>query len=196
MQEHVEAVDQRHDLLAQPVQGKRKQQREQNNLQHVALSKSTDHAIGYDVHQEFGGGMVFGRRRVALDRGRIDLAGVDIHAHARLDQVHHQQAEHQRHGRADFKIDHRLRADPPGFLDAAHAGDADHHRGKDDGRQQHLDQFDEEVAQRLEFDADIGIKMAEQYASRQADDDLDIQGGSELLETLRIHGVSPPMKNR
>nr|GEU28409.1 hypothetical protein [Tanacetum cinerariifolium] len=180
MQKHVQHIDQRRHLLAQPVQRKREQQREQDDLQHIALHEGTHHAAGHDVHQELRSRVMFGCRRVGLDGRRVDGAGVDMHARAGLDHVHDDQPEHQRDGRADLEVQHGLGADASRFLDAAHAGNAHHHRGKDDRRQQHLDELDEQVAERLELDADVGIKMAHQHACREADDDLDVQRGRQV----------------
>ena len=67
-----------------------------------------------------------------------------------------------------------LRANTAGFLDTAHAGNADDHRRKNDRRQQHADQLDEQVAERFEFDPDVRVKVAEQDAGRDADEDLDV----------------------
>jgi hypothetical protein len=51
----------------------------------------------------------------------------------------------------------------------------DHHRAEDDRRDDHLDQLDEAVAERLHRRAGLRIKRAQQHAQHNGDDDLEIE---------------------
>ena len=101
------------------------------------------------------------------DGAGIERRRIDIEAGARLEQIHHQQADQQRHARYDFEVQDRLDADAADLLHVGDTGDAHHHGQKNDRRDQHLNQADKAVAQRLERDASIGCVMAD----GAADDD-------------------------
>ena len=49
----------------------------------------------------------------------------------------------------DLEVEQRLEADAADLLHVLHAGDAVHDRAEDDRRDEHLDQLDEGVAERL-----------------------------------------------
>jgi hypothetical protein len=83
---------------------------------------------------------------------------IDVHADARLEDEGEQQAERQRDGGHDLEVDQRLDADAADALQVAGAGDAVHHDAEHQHRDDHLDQLDEAVAQRLELDAELGQK--------------------------------------
>ena len=102
-----------------------------------------------------------GGLHVGRDRSRIDVAGVDVHANAWLDHVDDDQADHQGQCRDDLEVDQRLDTDPADFLDVAHLGYADDDRTEDDRRQQHLDQFDEAVGERLKAGPDLRPEIAD-----------------------------------
>jgi hypothetical protein len=60
------------------------------------------------------------------------------------------QADDQGDGRQHLEIDQRFHPDPTDLLEVAHPGHADDHGPEDDRGQQHLDQLDEAVGQRLQ----------------------------------------------
>jgi len=76
-------------------------------------------------------------------------------------------------------IDQGAYADAPKFLHAFHPGDAQHHHGEDDRCEHHLDQADEDVAERLEIDAKLRVEKSEQAAGDDADQDLHVQFSKE-----------------
>ena len=60
------------------------------------------------------------------------------------------QADDQRDGGDDLEVDEGLDRDAPDLAQIAHAGDAVRDRAEDDQPDHHLDQVDEDVAQRVE----------------------------------------------
>ena len=103
---------------------------------------------------------------------RIEGCGVDVHAVAGMQEVDRDEAEEQSQRRDDFEVEERLDADAAYFAEVAHARDADHDGGEDDGREGHADELDEAVAERLEGNRGVGKELAEQDAEDDADRDL------------------------
>ncbi|MNY52984.1 hypothetical protein D3C86_1887050 [compost metagenome] len=77
--------------------------------------------------------------RVIGDTLGVERSRIDIHSLARLHEVDHHQSQHQGEGRENLKIDQRAYADSPKLFHVLHLGDAEHHSGEDDGREDHLD---------------------------------------------------------
>src|SRR3712207_2713629 len=90
-------------------------------------------------------------------------------------EVHDHEPYDEGDGRHHLEVDQRLDADPPDLLHVLHAGDAVHHRAEDDGRDQHLDQLDEGVAERLHLRPDLGPEVAEQDADHDGGQHLDVE---------------------
>ena len=63
-----------------------------------------------------------------------------------------------------LEVEQRLAADAADLLHVARAGDAEHHGAEDDRRDQHLDQRDEAVAERLQRNAGLGRHVADRAA--------------------------------
>src|SRR5207237_1397704 len=61
------------------------------------------------------------------------------------------------------------------LLQIAHRGDADGDRREDDRRDHHLDQADEDVAERLAGLARVGKEMPDQHADEDGEEDLEIK---------------------
>ena len=87
--------------------------------------------------------------RVGGDRLGVERAGIDVHAGAGLPQIDDDQPDDQGHRGHDLEVDQRLDADPADLLHVLHAGDAVDDGAEDDRRDQHLDQLDERIAERL-----------------------------------------------
>ena len=102
-------------------------------MQHVVVGKRADHRVGDQVHQELAGALdVLALVGQFIQAGGGELLQMDIGALADTGAERHDQADHQRNGGEHFKVDHRLEADAPDFLQVAGAGNtADHHAEHD-----------------------------------------------------------------
>jgi hypothetical protein len=65
-------------------------------------------------------------------------------------------------------------------MKVTHAGNADHDGREDDRSKQHPDQFDEEIPERLELRADIGVEVPKQNAGDDADENLYVELGKRF----------------
>jgi hypothetical protein len=72
-------------------------------------------------------------------------------------------------------IDHRLAGDAADLVQVGDARDAGRHRQKDHRRDDHLDQADETVADRLERGAESGPEMADRRTERDRRQHLDVE---------------------
>ena len=79
----------------------------------------------------------------------VERRGIDVHAGAGLHDVDDREADDQRDRADDLEIEQRIAAGLADLLHVLHAGDADDDRAEDDRRDDHLDQLDEAVAERL-----------------------------------------------
>ena len=169
-------VDQPRDTrggFAHQVQRAAEQHREQQHLQHVVVGKGADHRVGDQVHQELAGAAdVLALVGQFIEAGGRQLLQVDIGALADTGAEGHHQADHQGDGGQDFKVDHRLEADAPDFLQVARAGNAADHHAEHDQADQHLDQLDKAVTQGFELRGEFGKGHAADYAEHQANHDL------------------------
>ena len=132
------------------------QRREHQDLQDVVLGERIDHAGRDHVEQEIHDpGRLCCARRVACDGFGIERRRIDVHPLARLEDVNNDKADQERKGRQYFKIDERPHADASQLLHVFHSRDAEDDRREDDGREHHLDQLDERVAQRLQVATEL-----------------------------------------
>ena len=166
---------QRHNRLgARPRrrQRKAKQNRNEHHLQNVALGKRIRHRGRNDVHQEFGDALRFGLSGIISDGFRIERGRIHIEAAAGMNDVAHDQADEQRNGRNNFKIEQSLAADAPHFFQILHARDAGHHGAEDENGDDHGDHADEGVAQRLHGDGSRGAHIPQDQRERHGDQHL------------------------
>ena len=98
----------------------------------------------------------------------------------------------------DLEIDQRLHADAADLLHVLHAGDAVHDGAEDDRRDEHLDQLDEPVAERLHRLAELRVEMTQQDAEHDRGKHLHIEMRVKRLvrgigsrRKCRIHGLPP-----
>ena len=117
----------------------------------------------------FGLLLVLGRRR------RIERRPIDHHAGARLDQIGDYKADDQGNGRQHLEIHQGLDSDTPDLLEVAHVRYADHDREKNDRADDHLDERDECIAERLHRCPESGIEVAEQDAGDDSDQHLHVE---------------------
>ena len=73
------------------------------------------------------------------------------------------------------KYNRALQPDAPNLLHVLHAGNAVHHGAENDRRDQHLDQLDEEITQRLHLRAKRWVEMPEQDAEHDGAQDLRVE---------------------
>ena len=171
--------------LAKAHHRKAEQDREQQNLQYLAICEGADHRVGNDVQEEIDALLRFGLLGVAGHRLRIGHGAAKAGAWA--NQIADGEPDHQREGRNDLEIEQRLDADAadlPGILDVRNAR---YHRAEDDRRDHHLDQLDEAVTERL--DPVVGCntrpKPADQGAKHDRNQHLNIKN---LVPRLRGAG--------
>ena len=103
------------------------------------------------------------------------VAGIRVHAGAGLHDVDDDEPDDQRERAHHFEVQQRERARLADLLHVLHAGDAEHHRAEDDRRDQHLDQLDEAVAQRLHRLPGFGPEIPEQHAGHDGDEHLHVE---------------------
>jgi hypothetical protein len=127
------------------------------------------------VHQEIGGRLAVRLGCVRCHRLAVERRRVDVKTRARLQHVRRDQAKQQRKRRHDFEIQQRFAAHPPDLLHVFHAGNAGHHRTEDDWTDDHLDQLDETVPERLHLGGECGIKMPERDTNGNRHEHLRVQ---------------------
>jgi hypothetical protein len=163
------------------LQAEGEQDGEKQHLQDLALGEGADHGVGNDVHQELQRALLLGFGDVALDRFGIDRGWIDVHAGAGLQRIGHDQADDQRQRRHHFEVDERLEADAADLAHVLHAGDAVHDRAEDDRCDDHFDHLDERIAQRLHLLGQLRLKVAEQHAGEDGEQDLEVEALEERL---------------
>ena len=95
---------------------------------------------------------------------------------ARLEHVDHSQRDHERKRCGDdLEVHEGLDADTSEVLDVSHRGDAGDHGREDHRGDDHPDQLDEAVAERLHGGAEVGPQGAQQHADGDADEHLKVQ---------------------
>ena len=181
-------LQQRLAALAQELEREGEQDREEQHLQDLALGEGADHGGRDDVQEEVERGLLGRLLRVGGDALGVERVGVDVHADAGLPDVDDHEADDQRDRGHDLEVDQRLDPDPADLLHVLHAGDAVHHGAEDDRGDQHLDQLDEGVAERLHAGAELGVEVPEQDAQHDGAQDLDVEVPVPGLVVRRGHG--------
>ena len=175
-------------LVAHQGQRATKQHGKHQHLQHVAGGEGIDHRGGNQLHQEFHCAPAYQFLGVAgkCTHGfGVESAGIHIHAHAWLEPKGQRQTQQQRDGRHDLKVDQCLDPNAPDAPKiACTSNPMDDHTEHQDGND-HLDQFDEAVAQRLELDGELGRTHAQDHPQEQCQQHLPEQRFEKLC-----HGVS------
>jgi hypothetical protein len=138
---HLAALTQRH-------QRETEQDREQQNLQDVALGKSTNHAVRNDVEDEINRFQFSRLLQKPGHLGRICTgAGKAL---AGLHDIADKQADGESEGGDDLEVNEGLHTDATNRAGVLNMGNAGHHGAENDRRDHHLDQFDEAIAHRLD----------------------------------------------
>ena len=139
------------------------------------------------------------RLRVVGERLGVERRRIDVHADARLHEIDDRQADQQRHRTHHLEVQQRIAAGLADLLHVFHAGDAEHDGAEDDRGDDHLDQLDEAVAERLHRLAGRWIEVAEQHADHDRADDLEVERLVQRLPARRgcvVHGRSPVVSGR
>ena len=182
----LDEVEDRLAALAEGVQRVAEEHREEQHLQHVALGEGIDDAGRDDVHQELRRRLHLAGRRVLVDGRGVERGRIDVHAGAGRPDIDDDQADDEGDRADHLEIEHGQAAGLADLLHVFHAGDADDDGAEDDRRDDHLDQLDESVAQRLHRRAGFRIKMAEQDADRDGDQYLDVEALENLLHCFPL----------
>src|SRR5262249_3547505 len=191
-------VDDAVDALTQVSQvrnGKAGENRDQQDLQQVAVGEGAHEGVGNDRQQVGDDTLLLGAVDVAFDRAGIERGRVDVEAFARLQKFADQEPDRQRHRRHRLEIEQRLDADPADLLEVAHRADAVHYRAEDHRADHHFDERDEAVAERFEGDAEVRKVMADQDAGGDGKQNLNVENGVPGTPR-RGHGSSLPPRGK
>ena len=160
--------------------------RQQQYLQDLALGERVKECCRDDAEQEILNPSHFPGSGIGGNRTGVQFLHIDVHAHARPNNINDHQAEDQREGTHHFEIKQRQPAGSPHLLQIFRSGDAQHHRAEDDGGDDHLDQLDERIAPWLHRRPRGWGEEAEQYAAHNRYQDLEIQRSEmRLVNHLR-----------
>jgi hypothetical protein len=173
VREPVQKIDEQLPMLAQRSRGDAEQYGEENDLQDVAFGERVDRTRGNDVHHDVDEAQLLSLLRVLGDvpfgqRGDTD-------ARPRFEDIHNEQADGQSQCGDDLKVDESLGADFSNLPEVGHVGDAEYDGQKDDRADDHLDQADESIAERLHGPAGAGRDQAEDHAGSNGQQDLNGQ---------------------
>ncbi len=171
-------VEQRHQpgaAIAEGGQPHAEERREDDDLQHVAARHRVHDGRGRQVQHQIPAGLLLLHHR---DRRRRVAARLQRQHRARLDDVDHQQADGKGDGRRQLEPHDRLEPDPADCAELAGARNAHDQRRKDERRQDHLDQAQEDVGQWTDGDAGVRPHGAEDDAKGEPDEDLCGQAGA------------------
>ncbi len=120
--------------------------------------------------------------REALGDGGIERRRVDVHARSRLHHEHRDQPGYQCENREHVEERHRLHQRLADLLAVVEAGDSEHDRAEDDGRDHHLHELHEAIAERLQRGAELRPVVAHCDAECEPDQYLEVQRSIELGE--------------
>ena len=154
------------------VQRETEQHGEQQHLQDLALRECVDDGARNDVEQEIGRALHLAGLRVGGDALRVECGRIDVHAGARLDDVDDRKSHDERDRAHDLEIEERVAARLADLLHVFHAGDADDDGAEDDGRNDHLDELDEAVAERLHRGTRVRKEVPEEDTDHDGNDHL------------------------
>ena len=116
-----------------------------------------------------------GLGRKVRNLGRVETGRIDVHARAGLNHVGHDQTDDQGQGREGQEIGKGLGRGPAKGLQITHARNAGDNGQENDRPDDHLDELDEGIAQRLEGLAQGRVEVPDQGPGRNRDQDLKIE---------------------
>ncbi len=172
--------------------GHGKEDREGDDLEHIAARHAVDHACRKNVDDSFEE-----RLRMGVRDGVDDVVrpGHQFHAHAGLGEVDHGQTDEKCGRGCDLEVDDRLQPHSTDFFQVPRARDP-----RDNGRENQwgddcLDQVEEDIAEEIDLVSPIGPEPADETADDETDQDLDgqrwtIPAGRRGVFTLVLRGES------
>ncbi len=175
--------------LALLAHGRQRETAEHGNEQHgehFTLVERPHEGVRDDVHEEVHHAQ-FGGRGGELGQAFGAQGGrVDVHADPWLEQVHRSQADDQADNGQPKEQQQRLAHQAPERALVGHAGytgddGAEHH-----GRDHHLDQLDEGIAQGLERNGLLRPEVTDHYAQHDGAEDLEVQRFGKFHEASPI----------
>src|SRR5580692_5802531 len=89
-----------------------------------------------------------------------------------MNEIANDQADEQCQRGDEFEVEQRLTADAADLPDILHAGDAGYDGAKNDQGNDHSDEPDESIPQRLHGDSSGGAEISERYGEDNSDEDL------------------------
>ena len=179
----VDEAQQRLAALAERLQPEGEQDREEQHLQDLARREGADHGRGDDVHGGNRTVLCSLALAVKLAIALVSMAlGSTFMPAPGCNRLTTMRPMTRADRGDDLEVDERLEADAPDLLHVLHAGDAVHDGEEDDRRDDHLDQLDEGVAERLHGLAERRVEMPEQHPEDDGGQDL----GVEVLIPLAV----------
>ncbi len=164
---------QRSPVLAEQAQSGAEHDRDQQNLQNIALGEGVDEGRRNDPQQEIDRtGDLTEMLRIGGHRLRIERTRIDVHADAGSERVREHDAETKRNGGDDLEVDDGFHADAADLAQVACADDAMHHDAEHERRDRHLDELDEGIAERLERYGKAGPQDPDHDAEHERNDHL------------------------
>src|SRR5580704_701409 len=117
--------------LAGDGQGKAEQQRNEQDLQDVALGKGVDNGVRNDVGEELGDALSFRLARIFRYGLGVQRERIDIETISRTYHIANDEADDQRKRGDGFEVQQRLAADTADLLHVLHTGDSRDQGAKD-----------------------------------------------------------------
>ncbi|VVN33848.1 hypothetical protein PS624_04990 [Pseudomonas fluorescens] len=161
-------------------------------MQDVTGGERADDGIRDYIEEETDNALVFTGRHISGDFRGVQGGDVDVHAGARLHNVDHDQTDQQGNGGNDFEVQQRVAAGLAHGFHVLHAGDAADNGTEDDRGDDHFDQFDEPVTQRLEGYTGLRVEVTKQDADGDGNDHLEIQGFVQWLTSRHCRFPQEP----
>jgi hypothetical protein len=161
--------------------GNPEQDGHEQRLQDVALGEGADEGGRDDTHEEADDGRLMRGGGILGNRSRVQRRGVDVQSTTRLDHIGDNKADDQGEGREKEEIGEGLARHPPNLPEIPHSGDARGDRQKDHRGDDHLDQFDKGVTQRLQAFAEIRPEMTNGPARHDRQQHNEVQAAIERL---------------
>ena len=125
-------------------------------MENVALGKSADHRRRNNVENEVQRGLGLLCRRVHGYGIHIQGRRIHVHPGARLKNIDKEKSDKKCERRDDFKVEKSNAADLADFLHVFHSGNTDDHRTENHRGNEHFDELNEAVPERLHRRADVG----------------------------------------
>ena len=127
------------------------------------------------MQQEFRNALGLRLTGVIRDRLGVKIGGIYVETRARVHEVANNKADEQCGSGNNLEVEQRLATHAANFFHVLHAGDAGDHRAKNDQRNDHGDEANETISERLHGDGFGGTQTAERYRENNGDEDLDPQ---------------------